>query len=96
MSQYPEIYSRLTATSYQVALVANTMQTITPPTGAKIAVFSFENNFWVDETETISAIPSATSTAHTGLRMSPTAVQIAGTGIRIMSATTQIGSITFY
>ena len=82
-------------------LVANAEQHFNAPTGATIAVFSGDVNFWVLVNGQTAAIPAATSTSFPGPNtvpeLNPTVLRVvAGTAISVISSSAGFVGISFY
>lgn len=81
-------------------LLANTEQHFNAPTGATIAVFSSDVNFWVLVNGQTAAVPAATSVTFpstTVPELNPTVLRVvAGTLISVISSSAGFVGISFY
>lgn len=77
-------------------LVANTAQTVTVPTGATIAAFSANGNFYVNWTTT-ATVPAANVTSGLASELNPTTRRtLGGTTFSIIAPIATIVTIAYY
>lgn len=77
-------------------LTANTNKSVTVPSGAKYAVFSFEADVYVNF-GAAAAVPSGDTTDGTGSILNPQCPYVEGeTTLGVISESAAKGSITFY
>ncbi len=78
-------------------LVADTVQTITIPTGARFALFSCTGDFYVDFAGTLAAVPAANITDGSAPELNPAVRSVEGyTSFKVIASDAAVLTIGYF